>query len=442
MVNELEERAKKRKARRNRRRLLSFLGFILLLIYIPALWNWFFSVNVEIGVIKTDTLEIKVPLKGVLIRKEHLLNSPGDGILIPAVEYGDKVAKGNEVVSFIQSDMRDVVENYRQMEIEILKRVVAEFDNTSGAERDYWEDAIEKQITRLTDISNGGDLSEAGDIRSSIDYILESKAHYMLENDSVFNKMENERNELKRLKNSIENSVDSIASPMSGVVSYQCDGFEEAITPEKRYDITLPQIDEIMGAESPMDKWLTPAEINVKKDQTFCKVIANDEAWITFSVPEKTGEELSVLFEKAKLEKKELTLEAELAGVDERIPVTIEKIGGKENGFQKMTARMTKYIEKTMDLRGVTGNLVLQSVTGMKVPLRSLFNINDVDNTADIAVVEMKQARFKRVQIAGQQESYAIIENLDPTDEEECVNVFDVYLVNPKNVQEGQVVEK
>ncbi|NMA66349.1 MAG: hypothetical protein GX957_08950, partial [Clostridiaceae bacterium] len=76
------------------------------------------------------------------------------------------------------------------------------------------------------------------------------------------------------------------------------------------------------------------------------------------------------------------------------------------------------------------------------VPIRSLFNINSVDNTADIAVVEMDKAVFKRIRIIGQQDTYAIIENLDPTKEKDNVNVFDIYLVNPKNVTEGQVVEK
>jgi hypothetical protein len=148
-----------------------------------------------------------------------------------------------------------------------------------------------------------------------------------------------------------------------------------------------------------------------------------------------------VLFEKSKLDNKELTYDLELEGLSDRIPVTMEKIEGPKDGFTKITARMTKYIEKTMNLRGVKGNLVLQSVTGMKVPLRSLFNENTADDTADIAVVEMNKVKFKRVQIAGREDSYAIIENIDQTDTEENVNIFDIYLVNPKNVVEGQVIE-
>jgi hypothetical protein len=417
------------------------LGFILLLIYIPAVWNWAFSNNYEIGVIKTATLEITIPVQGLLTRREYILKSPGDGVVIPEIQYGDRTAKGSAIASYIRTDARDVVDNYRQMEIEILKRVVAEFDSTSGPERELWEGSIETQIAKLTELSNSGDMSNASAVRSAVDHILESKARYLLENDNLGSSLKSEKQELERLKNSINKSVTSINSTVSGIVSYQCDGFEGTVSPEKRYEISIEQVNEALKKENSAESPLTPAEIGVSKDQIFGKIVLNNEGWITFFVPESNGSKISVLYEKSKLDNKELTYDLELEGLSDRIPVTMEKIDGPKDGFTKITARMTKYIEKTMNLRGVKGNLVLQSVTGMKVPLRSLFNENSADNTADIAVVEMNKVKFKRVQIAGREDSYAIIENIDQTDTEENVNIFDIYLVNPKNVVEGQVIE-
>lgn len=442
MTNEIEERRKIRRARRVRRRFLSFLGFIMMLIYIPALWNWFFSVNYEIASIGTSTLEIKVPVNGLFLRKEYVMKAPGDGILIPAVQYGDRVGKGNEIVSFIQNNMRDIVENYKQMEIEILKRVVAEFDRTSGTEREMWENAIERQINKLTLISDNGDLSNANSIRKAIDNILEAKARYMLESDSVTNKLGKEKDELDRYRSSIEKSVSSVYSPVSGVVSYNLDGHEEMLTYENRDKITIGQINDAALSDTSDYDWMTLHEIEVRKDEPFCKIIDNDEAWIAFTIPEKQGKEISVSYEKAKLAEKKLEYDIEIEGFNQRIPVTVESVGEPMDGTCKMLVRVTKYIDRTIDLRGFKGNLILQNVSGMVVPFRSLFNINSVDNTADLAVVEMDKAVFKRVRIIGQQDSYAIIENIDPVREEEHVNVFDIYLVNPKNVVEGQVVEK
>lgn len=442
MTNELEERKKRRRARRIRRRFLSFLGFVLLLVYIPALWNWFFSVNYEIAAISISTLEIKEPVNGLIIRNETPVKSPGTGILIPSIQYGEKVGKGNEIVSFIKSDMKDIVENYRRMEVEILKRVVSEFDSTAGAERHVWENAIETQIAKLTEISDTGDLSDANSVRNTIDKILEAKARYMLEDRTIMLKMGKEKEELDRLRSSIQKSVISVTSPISGIVSYHYDGYEEIYTPESRFSVTIDNIHEAVEMGINNDNWLTPVEINGVMDEYFCKVIANDEAWMVFGISEEKGEEIRIEFEKAKLNGRNIQYEIEIEGVDQRIPVFIESIGEKENGLVKITGRFTRYIEKIMNIRGFKGNLLLQNVTGMRVPLRSLFNINTVDNTADIAVVEMDKAVFKRVRIIGQQDTYAIIENLDPTKEKENVNVFDIYLINPKNIVEGQVVDK
>ncbi|MGI6086192.1 MAG: HlyD family efflux transporter periplasmic adaptor subunit [Acetivibrionales bacterium] len=442
MINELEEKSRKRKIKRRRRRLLSLLSFVLLLVYIPAIWKWVFSVNHETNVIRTATLEVKTPIEGILIRKELLLKAPGTGILFPSIQNGERVAKGSEVASYVQSSMREVVESYRQSELEILKRVVAEFDNSTGTEREMWESAIETQISRLTGLANTGDLTEAEDIRQGIDRILEARARYMLENNTASDRLKNEKKELERLRSNVKKSVNSIYSPESGIVLYKPDGFEETFSYENRDNIKKEDISRVLAENSRMEKTLTPSEINVIENEAFGKLISNDEGWIVFSVPEKEGKDISVLFEKAKLNDKEILFNIELEGVQERIPVTLEKVGEISEGFQFLTARMNKMIEKTMDYRGVKGYLVINSVTGMKVPLKSLFNINTVDDTADIAILEMEKTKFVRVRIVARQDNNAIIENIDTSDAENCVNIFDVFLVNPKNVVEGQVIER
>lgn len=442
MTNEIEERIRKRKKKRSRRRLLGFLGFVLMLVYIPAIWKWVFSVNQEIGVIRTATLEIKAPFEGILIRNETLLKSPGTGIIIPTVQNGERVAKGREVASYIQSNMRDVVENYRQMEVEILKRVVAEFDSTSGTQRELWKSAVETQIKRLTDISNSGDLSEAKDIRCSIDRVLEARARYMLEDTALKDSLKEEKKELERLRSNVQKSVMSIISSNSGVVLYKCDGLEEDYTPDNRYGVTIEDIEKVSADQDNTEKSLTPAEISVKENEPFGKIISNDKCWLAFRIPEKQGAEISLFYEKARLNEKEVSFEIEIDGIEERIPVTIEKTGDKNEDYQIFIARMTKFIESTMDHRAIKGNLFINSVTGMKIPIRSLFNINEVDDTADLAILRMNKVKFVRVQIAALQDNYAIIENIDTTDTENSVNIFDIYLVNPKNVVEGQVIDK
>ncbi len=442
MTNELEERNKKRKSRRRRRRLFSLLGLVLLLIYIPAIWKWLFSSSHEIGVIRTSTIEVKTPIEGVIVRNEMLLTSPGTGIVIPTIQNGERVAKNSEVASYIQSDMKDVVESYRQMETDILRRVVTYFGDLTGIQREVWDSAIETQVDRLTEVSNNSDLSDAEDIRGRVNRVLESRARTILDNTSEQDRLISEKRELDRLKSNVEKSVRSLSSPESGIVSYRCDGLEETFSIDSLNSISIEKINKTVDENEFTEKSLTPSEISSKENEPYAKLIFNDKAWIVLLVPEKQGEEISLLHQKAGLDDRQISFEVELNGINERIPVVIEQVGEKNDGVYKVIARMDKMIEKTMDHRGANGNLVIKSVTGMKVPLRSLFNINSVDDTADICLIDRDKAKFVRVQIVERQDNYAIIENIDIINTQHIVNIFDVYLINPKNVEEGQVIDK
>lgn len=442
MTNEIEERRKKRIIRRRRRRLFSLLALVLLLVYIPAVWKWLFSSSHEIGVVRTSTIEVKAPIEGVIVRNEMLLTSPGTGIIIPTVQNGERVAKASEVASYIQSNMKDVVEGYREMEADILRRVVSYLGDLTGVQREVWDSAIETQVDRLTEASNSGDLSDAEDIRERVNRVLESRARAILDNSSNQDKLLSEKQELDRLKSNVDKTVQSLSSPESGIVSYHCDGLEGVFSVESLNNLSVEDIKKAVDENKIKEKSLTPSEINAKADEPYAKLIFNDKAWIVFLVPEKQGEEISILHQKARLNDSYLSSQIELDGINERIPVVIEQVYDKENGFCKVIAYMDKMIEKTMDYRGTKGNLVVESVTGMKVPLRSLFNINSVDDTADICLLDMDRAKFVRVRIVARQDNYAIIESIDVTDAKQSVNIFDVYLINPKNVEEGQVIDK
>jgi len=161
-----------------------------------------------------------------------------------------------------------------------------------------------------------------------------------------------------------------------------------------------------------------------------------------FCISNDMAKELRVQFEKEQMNGKTLELQVELDDMNQRIPIEIEGFGESDGKRTVVIARMNRFIEQTMDMRGVAGNLILQSVSGMKVPIESLTNINQVDQTADIIIVEMYKARYKRVRIVARQDYYAIIENLEGVSQEELVNIFDLYIVDPRNIEEGQVIEQ
>ena len=150
----------------------------------------FFSVNYEIAAISISTLEIKEPVNGLIIRNETPVKSPGTRILIPSIQYGEKV-KGNEIVSFIKSDMKDIVKLQADGGRN-FKRVVSNL-TVQQVERHVWENALKPQIAKLTEISDTGIYPTPTLSGIRIDKILEAKARYMLEDRTIMLKMGKEK---------------------------------------------------------------------------------------------------------------------------------------------------------------------------------------------------------------------------------------------------------
>ena len=98
-------------------------------------------------------------------------------------------------------------------------------------------------------------------------------------------------------------------------------------------------------------------------------------------------------------------------------------------------------IEKTIDLRYVHADLILESIKGLKVPIRSLTNRNTHDSTADIVLVRFNRAVTKRVTIIAQQDTFAVIDAVEGSSDTDPVSIFDIYVVNPQNIEEGQVID-
>ena len=73
----------RRKRRGRGGRLAGFLVIVVMALYIPAMWKWFFTPGVETGIIQEDTLEVKIAMTGVFVRQETLLRAPDTGSILP-----------------------------------------------------------------------------------------------------------------------------------------------------------------------------------------------------------------------------------------------------------------------------------------------------------------------------------------------------------------------
>lgn len=432
---------KKRRRRRNRGRFAGLFVVLLIVIYTPALLKWFFTQKPETAVIKHDVLELKTTVEGVFIRQEMLLKAPGKGILMPEIQYGERVANGGIIASFVKNDMIELVRQYRSAERDILARVVADPGAIDPTTRRTWDESIERQMSSLVVAVNSGNMQDLRTSREVVNSVLEDRARVLLESGTEKNYLKQEKQELSQLKMRMESSVQTISAVHPGVVSYAVDGFEETLTPDIRQTITGEDITKLVENTDHVKSRFTPAEVAVEQNAVIGKVIQNAEAWYVFTATGSGADELKRRWAKALEAKTSLKMQLKLAGYDATIPIHVESVRDDTNGVV-IVAKLTRYVELLMEERKAKAELILYREEGMRVPVSALINRNSVDNTADLVLVKMDKASFRRIQVLGEQDGWAVVENLKQSESGQVVSVFDIYLVNPENTLEGQVIAR
>ena len=433
-----------RRRRGNGGRLAGVLVVLVMVLYIPAMWKWFFTKGVESGIIQEDVLELKTPVTGLFIRDEKLLLAPDSGMILPVARYGEKVPLGGEIASFLPGGSQDMYAQYDNARQEVLRRVAAAAREAGNADMLAMATAVDQEASGLPAAANSGDLSAVARIRGNVDRMLADQATSLVNSGKAAGYLEEEKQELQKLKTRMGKALSQVRAEKPGIVCYRFDGFESVLTPDVVPSLTVGSIALQPGAEEETTAWVTPEQIAVKASDPYAKLVQNDACWLVFSLDAKHGKTLSARFETAKLAKEECRIEMEVQGVEGRLEMRLETVTLSPDGKGEtlVVGRLNRRVEQTMELRKVSGSLVIRRLEGMKVPRKALFNINGVDGTADIMLKKMNKASVRRVRILGEQDSWAIVENLDNATSNQRVTVYDQYLQNPDGLLDGQVLPR
>jgi hypothetical protein len=84
-------------------------------------------------------------------------------------------------------------------------------------------------------------------------------------------------------------------------------------------------------------------------------------------------------------------------------------------------------------------DFITKTEEGLKVPLKCLRDITPDGTGARIMLVKYNVAANRYVDILCSDEEYAIIKS--PEDEyEKTVDLYNIYLINPDNIEEGDII--
>lgn len=215
-----------RKIKYSRLFIIIIFAYILLQITINIIGN-----NIETLVIESETIELKVRAKGLVIRDEYLIKSNQSGNIKNMAKDGEKLKKGDTLAA-IYNNSKSLEENKNKIiqlnkEIEDLE---AEYSNSKSN--------LSKEL---------------------IDIKIKTKK----EQRAVLN-YENNKN------------VNYLSMPTSGVVSTKYDGYEDIYTLDKLENLTAKDIEDVENNYKKLDIENT----FIKESEVIARVIQSDYSYI------------------------------------------------------------------------------------------------------------------------------------------------------------------
>lgn len=215
-----------RKIKYSRLFIIIIFAYILLQITINIIGN-----NIETLVIESETIELKVRAKGLVIRDEYLIKSNQSGNIKNMAKDGEKLKKGDALAA-IYNNSKSLEENKNKIiqlnkEIEDLE---AEYSNSKSN--------LSKEL---------------------IDIKIKTKK----EQRAVLN-YENNKN------------VNYLSMPTSGVVSTKYDGYEDIYTLDKLENLTAKDIEDVEDNYKKLDIENT----FIKESEVIARVIQSDYSYI------------------------------------------------------------------------------------------------------------------------------------------------------------------
>jgi len=409
------------------------LGTILLiaffLIYVPSLIHWIFGRNIATAIMQMDTIEESVNVEGCIIRNEQVLVSAFDGKCISEVQDGERVPAGYRVLTILKDSSIQLVEQLNKIEEEILniQKERAENNRIFSSDIIKIDEEIQKNILKMANESNKNSLLKVEPIVEDINKLVEKKAIISGDTGAPNSYLEELKAEKNRIQAQINSGTREIVVDKPGIISYTIDDYESVLTVNAIPSLTPEILDEISKSQKPRN-------INnsvVYTGKPFAKLILDYHYYFVFTIDSRQFGDY----------KTDDYIEIRINDIDKIINGQISYISEKFDNNQIIVAVKTdENMRETAGMRKVNLDIIKSLHSGLKVPVKSLIDIDPATNMAKIVMVEANYAKIREVKIKGMNDEFAIIANPEGTTK--GISLYSTYVLNPENIQEGQLIIK
>ncbi len=398
---------------------------VFLLIYLPSLLYLVNSNGVKTDLLKIGTIEELQNIDGVFVRNEEVINSPDTGNCVMDAAEGEKVPAHYRIASVVKNVPVSIYEDLKKKELEIARAQEAQQENVSKFSGDInkMDNEIINKVKDLAQQSVRGSLIESNDTITKINSIVYKKSDIFGDSSksaAYINKLKSEK---ATIESKLNKNIMEIKTSSAGLISFAVDGYESMLTPDSIRNATPKTLDKIITKETNRDFNI----IDAKKGKPIAKLVKDLESYFMAAVDENESSNFTL--------DRSVTIRINDTGysMDSKIIYSSDVIEGK----RIIAFRFDTGLNETVGLRRINADIVLSSSSGLKVPHSCLMNIDNKNKTAEIFLVDGMSAKKVKVRIIGMNRDAVIIDEFDG---QTSVLLYKKYILNPINIQEGQVI--
>ncbi len=402
---------------------------LFIILYVPSLLNWVSGTHTAQDVIRNGIIEEYIQARAVLIRDEALLKpSSFDGIFIPEIHEGEKTAAYSCIAMVMGRESDDLLREIEDINAKIVKTRMEQAEKADffSADLAKLDEEIGKRVRKLIYACNSRSFEEMGRQRAEIRNIVEKKAEIAAggSTDEYITSLQNKK---RAIQDMIEQNTIQVRSNISGIVSYCIDGYEDVLTPDRANDLTVDELDRIRERYASIHA----DSRSVQKGEPFAKIIKGIDMYMAADIPA----------DKAKKLRTRDSIRLRINSIGFETPASIVSMGNAENDRVVIVVKMSRGIDVLSSKRVVDVDFIIKTEEGLKVPLKCLRDITADGTRGRIMLVRNNVAVSRLVDIVCSDDEYAIIRT--PENEyERTVSLYNIYLINPDNIEEGDIVNK
>jgi len=334
-------------------------------------------------VIEKGKIYLEEKTEGYIIRNEKVISGQNykNGIVQIKTE-GQRVAKGDSVFRYYSKNENDLAKKIEDLDIKI-QQAMDEQTNIYSSDIKLLENQIDNILVK---ISNTNNMEEIVEYRKQINDIITKKAKMagdLSPAGSYIKKLIEERSSYETQLNS---GSEYMEAPVSGIVSYKVDGYEEILTTQDFSKITKDVL----------------SSVDIKTGQIIGsnnengKIIENFECYIVVIMD--SG--------RAKQAKENEQVKIRLSN-DEEINAKIVSIQAQDDEVI-MVFELTDSVEELINYRKISIDVIWWSFSGLKVPNNAIIEENN------LYYIIRNRAEYTDkilVKVLKQNENYTIIDN-------------------------------